>query len=225
MKILCISDEVDPIVYSTSIKKRFGDVDLVVSAGDLPMEYYDFIVSSINKPLLFVYGNHNLSTFPRFGSLGRPFRQLRVDEMREETNWGAHHIGFRTKIESGLLFMGLGGCMRYNSGANQFTERQMFFRILSLLPALLWNRIVHGRWLDVLVTHAPPEGIHDKADPCHRGFRCYRWFLDTFRPSAMIHGHVHLYDLNDVRQSRFAETEVVNAYGHCVITIGEHIDV
>lgn len=33
MKILCISDETDPLIYSKNIAKRYGDVDLVISAG------------------------------------------------------------------------------------------------------------------------------------------------------------------------------------------------
>jgi len=61
MKVLCVSDQIDPLVYSSNIKERYKDIDLVISAGDLPMEYLDFIVSSLNKPVLFVFGNHNLN--------------------------------------------------------------------------------------------------------------------------------------------------------------------
>ena len=45
MKILCISDQIDPLIYSVNIKERYQDVDLVISAGDLPMEYLEFIKS------------------------------------------------------------------------------------------------------------------------------------------------------------------------------------
>ena len=38
MKILCVSDQIDPLIYSVNIKERYRDVDLVISAGDLPME-------------------------------------------------------------------------------------------------------------------------------------------------------------------------------------------
>ena len=63
MKILCVADHVDPLVYSGAIKERFADIDLVLCAEDLPMEYVDFIVSSLNKPTFFVFGNHNLNDF------------------------------------------------------------------------------------------------------------------------------------------------------------------
>jgi hypothetical protein len=36
MKILCVADNIDPLVYSSSIKSRFREVDLVLGAGDLP---------------------------------------------------------------------------------------------------------------------------------------------------------------------------------------------
>ena len=58
MKILCISDQIDPLIYTNSIRQRFADVDLVLCAGDLPMDYLEFIVSSLNKPVFFVFGNH-----------------------------------------------------------------------------------------------------------------------------------------------------------------------
>ena len=57
LRVLYISDKVDPLIYSNNIKKRFGDVDLILSAGDLELDYYGFIVSSLNKPLLFVFGS------------------------------------------------------------------------------------------------------------------------------------------------------------------------
>ena len=66
MKILCVSDQIDPLIYSVNIKERYRDVDLVISAGDLPMEYLEFILSSLNKPLFFVFGNHNLNAMPYY---------------------------------------------------------------------------------------------------------------------------------------------------------------
>ncbi|MEL3900248.1 MAG: metallophosphoesterase, partial [Treponema phagedenis] len=66
MKILCVSDEIDALVYNHNIRGRYADIDLIISAGDLPMEYLEFIVSSLNKPLLFVFGNHNLNEFPYY---------------------------------------------------------------------------------------------------------------------------------------------------------------
>ncbi len=58
MKILCVSDWIDPVIYSENMKERMKDVDLVISCGDISMGYLDFIMSELNKPVFFVVGNH-----------------------------------------------------------------------------------------------------------------------------------------------------------------------
>ncbi|MDR2019761.1 MAG: metallophosphoesterase [Treponema sp.] len=217
MKILCVSDQIDPLVYSASIKERFSDMDLVLSAGDLPLDYLEFIVSSLNKPLLFVFGNHNLKGFRRFV---RPRDSLRND-YGPLPGAGTVHVGSRVKREEGLIVAGLGGSMMYNKGENQYTEFGMMMEIIRLLPALIVNRIFRGRFLDLLLTHAAPRGIHDKEDPCHRGFKVFLWFMHIFRPRYLVHGHIHLYDHRDVRSTRYEDTVVINAYSHYVIDTEE----
>ena len=73
MRLLCIADHVDPLIYSTGLKERYGKVDLVLSAGDLTLGYYDFIVSTLNRPLYFVFGNHHLEQRGHFGKPPDPF--------------------------------------------------------------------------------------------------------------------------------------------------------
>jgi len=216
MKVLCIADHVDPFIYTSGIKARFKDVDLVLSAGDLALEYYDFIVSSLNKPLFFVFGNHHLTHRARY--------QRRPDPMKPPTapepqGVGATYLEGRVLRHGELILAGLGGSMWYNGGENQYTDFGMLLSMLRLLPGLAWNRLVRGRWLDILVTHAPPYGINDLPDPCHTGFRVFLWFMRTFRPRYLVHGHVHLYDRNAVREARYAETTVLNAYDHVVFEI------
>ena len=63
MKILIVSDQVDPFIYNYAIKELFCEIDCVLCAGDLPMDYIDFIVSTLNKPTYFVFGNHNLQEY------------------------------------------------------------------------------------------------------------------------------------------------------------------
>ncbi|MDR2760183.1 MAG: metallophosphoesterase [Spirochaetaceae bacterium] len=220
MKILCISDHIDPLVYSNSIKERFKDIDVVLSAGDLPMEYLEFIVSSLNKSLFFVFGNHNLAELYRYKSsnMAVPHNWITEDT---SYGFGAVHIGSKVKIEEGLIVAGLGGSRRYNRGENQYTEFQMNFEIIKLIPALIINRIFRGRFLDILLTHASPWGIHDKEDPCHRGFKAFLWFMRIFKPKYLIHGHIHLYDLADLRTTRYKDTLVVNAFSHYIIETEE----
>lgn len=218
MRILCVADQIDPLVYSASIKERFGDIDVILSAGDLPLDYLGFIVTSLNKPVYFVFGNHNLKELPYYKpSFEDRMVHHSIDFEAQATSSGAVHIGTKVKREGGLIFAGLGGSYKYNNGRNQFTDFQMMRQIFSLIPRLCWNRVIHGRFLDLLLTHAPPAGIHDKEDRCHKGFPCYLWFMRVFKPKYLIHGHIHLYDLNDVRSTRYENTLVINAYSHYLI--------
>lgn len=222
MKILCVADHVDPLVYSPSIKQRFHDIDIVLSAGDLPMEYLGFIASSLNRPVGFVFGNHNLKTIGQF----RRSAQTQLDRTSIHSQirnyYGSTYLEDRVHRLEGLLIAGLGGSMRYNDGLHQFTEGQMYGRMIRLIPRLLWNRIVHGRYLDILLTHASPRGIHDKQDLCHLGFRSMLWFMRVFKPRYLLHGHIHLYDLNAKRRTRYRETEVINVYDHFVLEIEDN---
>lgn len=218
MKLLCVSDQVDPLVYSTSMKDRFKDVDIVFSAGDLPFEYLDFIVSVLNLPLYFVMGNHDKPPVAPERAVDPSGVVPRWD--RNIPTHGAIDLGFKAKREQGLLIAGLAGCMLYNGGAHQYSDFQMWLAALALVPKLLFNKLLHGRFLDILLTHAPPLGIHDRKDTCHRGFSAFLWLMRAFKPRYLIHGHIHLYDMNDVRLTRYSDTTVINAFGHCVVDLG-----
>jgi len=190
---------------------------MILCAGDLPLDYLDFIISSLNKPLFFVFGNHHTENIKYYikslNSLPGHFRDY--------SGCGAIHLGTTVKKEENLIIAGLGGSMRYNNGPNQFNDFQMYIEVFKLIPRLLWNRIFHGRFIDILLTHAPPKGIHDKNDKCHCGFKAYLWFMNTFKPRFLVHGHIHLYDLCDVRCTKWKNTTIVNAYSHHILNLGD----
>ena len=218
MNLLAVADNVDPRVYSGRIKERFKDINCIIGAGDLDVSYYEYIVSCLNKPLYFVFGNHNLSTLSLFcPTMENAQMHFQHDAMKRA--FGSVCVEGTVKRDSRLniIIAGLGGSRRYNRGSHQFTEFQMVLRILKLIPHLVCHRIIHGRWLDILVTHAPPAGIHDREDCCHRGFKCFLWFMKHFKPRYLIHGHVHLYDINALRSTQYKSTTVLNAYEHIVI--------
>jgi Icc-related predicted phosphoesterase len=70
--------------------------------------------------------------------------------------------------------------------------------VLGLIPALLWNKLLRGRYLDIFVTHSAPEKIQDDTDLPHRGIRAFRWLIKVFKPRLHLHGHVHLYTLSNL---------------------------
>jgi Icc-related predicted phosphoesterase len=204
------------------MKERYGDVDLVLSAGDLPAEYLGFISSMLNKPIVYVSGNHDIDLgvdhllagrWPLKGDLGA------MDDHERAT--GAVDVGFKIKTEAGLIILGLPGSMLYNDGPNQYSEASMTLRIALLAPRLLLNKFFRGRAVDIVLTHAAPRGIHDRNDLCHRGFKCFLWLMRKFKPRWLVHGHIHLYDLGDVRITEYGDTTVINAFGHWIIDTEE----
>jgi uncharacterized protein len=208
MKILAISDIVDGGIYSQDLKSRFGDVDLVLSAGDLPYSYLEFIVSILNKPLLYVRGNHlNLDEWTSEGSV------------RKEPA-GCINIHGKTVLINGLLIGGIQGSMRYNKGPYQYTETQIRGELSKLIPFLLYNKLSRGRYLDILLTHAPASGIGDEPDTAHSGFKSFLDFMKIYTPSLMVHGHVHLYDRNSPYINSYGSTTIINTYGHRLIQVG-----
>ncbi len=220
MKILCISDNRSPIVYSTGIKERFKDIDFVLGAGDLPMDYYGYIVSSLNKNLYFIFGNHNLKYYNQFNESHHfPYETI----TNKQPSFGSSHISDKVVRDkkTGLILAGMGGCSNYNKGKNQYTETQMYFKLFKLIPRLIWNRIFHGRYLDIFLTHTPPMGYNDRKDVCHRGFKAYLWFLKKFKPTYMIHGHIHLYDRNEKREVKYNKTRIINVYDYFVLDLKE----
>ncbi|MBQ9627032.1 MAG: metallophosphoesterase [Treponema sp.] len=233
MKILCVSDEVDPFIYNPAVKQLFGDVGAVLCAGDLPMDYIDFIVSTLNKPTYFVFGNHNLSEYKYYASEFRSSSLSDQNSMEAQASrgHGASYLGFKcvaseitiedtkTKKKRPLLIAGAPGSIDYNHGQCQFTESQMKWKLLSMAPSLMMNKLRYGSYLDIFLTHASPRRIHDKEDPCHKGFECFHDFLKKYEPRYMVHGHIHLYNQNEERVGLYYNTTVVNAYSHHVIEI------
>ncbi|WP_147614590.1 metallophosphoesterase [Treponema pectinovorum] len=243
MKILCVSDQIDPLVYSSLAKERFSDCVAVLSAGDLPSDYIDFIVSTLNKPTFFIFGNHNLSEFGYYHTLKKrnkgphPTIQPGSNPLDMNGSFGGIYVGFKnirykklmiTDPDTGkrrpLLISGISGSKKYNNGLNQYSEFQMKIALIKMIPGLLYNKMRYGKYLDIFLTHASPRHIHDKEDACHQGFECFNSFIKRFSPSYLIHGHIHLYDANEqritaVKNRADKETLVINAYSHIILNL------
>jgi Icc-related predicted phosphoesterase len=204
VKILAVSDRVVKGIYSPHIRERFGDVDMVISCGDLSYSYLEFIVSMLNVPCFFVHGNHDGPIHTADGCV-----------LAEPGGWT--DLDGRTAEAKGVLLGGLEGSIRYRpDGCYQYTEAEMKFKVLQLSWALVMNRLRYGRYLDILVTHAPPLGIHDGADWPHRGFKVFLNLMAFFRPRYLLHGHKHIYG-PETWQTHYQDTEVINVYPYRVI--------
>lgn len=210
MKVLAVSDKVLDTLYSSNVWSKFPDIELIIGCGDLPYYYLEFLVSSFDVPLVYVHGNHDAG--PQFGSgRGQITRAL-----------GGQAIDSRTiKIEN-LLLAGLGGSMRYRPHAQyMFTESEMNRQVMRLIPHFVWNRQRYGRYLDVLVAHSPPYGIHDREDLPHTGFKVFLKIMEWFRPRFLLHGHIHIYRQDTIRETQYQNTEVINVYPYRILEIPE----
>lgn len=206
MRILTVSDKVVDWIYSPQIREKFGDVELVLSCGDLPFYYLEYIVSILNVPLFYVMGNHDKRVEYASNGWARTAPQ------------GCTNVDNRVIQHKGLLIGGLEGSMHYSSEPRfQYTDPEMHCKVLRIAPQLLLNRIFRGRYLDILITHAPPYRIHDGRDLCHRGFRAFLRFMDLFKPRYLIHGHTHLHSHNQTAVTPYKETQVVNIFGYWVL--------
>ncbi len=206
MRILTISDRIVPILYSPRIVTRLEKIDVVLSCGDLPFYYLDFVSSMLGAPCYYVFGNHAQGL-----EYGLTLPAHRVAGM---------NLDERLVYERGVLIAGLEGSRRYNQTPRfQYTETQMWLKIVRLIPALLRARVRYGRYLDILITHAPPLGIHDGPDLAHTGFAAFLTFMRWFRPRYLIHGHKHVYRPDEVVETVYYDTVVINTYGFRILEI------
>lgn len=208
MRVLAVSDLVEPQLYSNSLKNWLGPIDLLISCGDLPPYYLDFLASQLDVPLMHVLGNHCY--------VAHDVETKRCDP---DEYLGAYNLDGRVAMHNGLILAGLEGSPMYNMGPHQYTEQRVAWKLLRLSMALVLEKVQTGRYLDVMVTHAPPRGIHDNQDIAHKGFESLLSFIDRFKPSLLLHGHTHRYDPSQPTHTRHGATEIINVYGHALLTL------
>jgi uncharacterized protein len=189
VKILLISDKPSPALYDHFNPDIFQGVNIVISCGDLPAYYLEFIITMLNVPCYYVPGNHD-TAFVKKPPPGWDLLDGKV-------------IDFQ-----GLSIMGFGGSMKYKVGPFQYTEKEMKARLLRMKPKL-WRK---KNKIDILVTHAPAENLGDLEDLPHKGFKTFQYILDHYKPKYFLHGHVHLNYSRNPRQIKYGETEIINGY-------------
>jgi uncharacterized protein len=208
--ILAVSDEIDPRIHSASVRERMGHVAFVVGCGDLPASYLEFLADALNKPVYYVLGNH-AEELTKGG-----------ERCKARTPMGAIDLGGRVVRDggTGLILAGFPGSPRYGENEPaQYAEWEIWLMAAKMAPRLLWNKLRHGRAVDVLVTHAPPRRVNDREDHAHRGFEALRTLDRWLRPAVHLHGHIHLYDRSLPHETRFEGARVVNVFPYRVVEV------
>ncbi len=188
VRVLAVSDVTDQLLLADL--SSVATANLILACGDLPFDYLRYLMDALDLPLVFVPGNHDrdLSGY-RTSRAGLTVRS----GLPARPPWpsGAINADGRVVDVAGLRVAGLGGCLRYSGGANQYTDRQQARRARALRATAWWHRRRDGQGVDVLLTHAPPLGVGDGADLAHRGFSSYRSLVAALQPRVLLHGHVH----------------------------------
>ncbi len=214
VRVLAVADEVDEGLAAGVSGSR--SADLILACGDLPAGYLAALMNATDAPLVFVPGNHDpdLSGYrqTRAGLITRAGFPARVP-------WplGAVSADGAVVDVAGLRVAGLGGCLRYGPGPNQYSERQQARRAKRLRRLARRRARRDHRGVDVLLTHAPPREFGDGDDPAHRGFRCYHDLLADLAPRALLHGHVRAG--GDAAIRRAGPTAVCNVMGWRVLDL------
>lgn len=196
MRVMAIADEPAKRLWEHLDKSLLEGVDLILSAGDLPASYLSFLTCFTHAPILYVHGNHDTR-----------YEQTPPD--------GCFDCEDKILIYNGIRILGLGGSMRYKDGTCMYSESEMQKRIRRLR-----FRLHRTGGIDILLTHAPVRGLGDGEDICHRGFECFKPFLEKYVPAFMVHGHMHKSYVHDFKpEQSYGETRVLNASSYIFFDI------
>jgi calcineurin-like phosphoesterase family protein len=214
VRVLAVSDEVVESLWTGQVREH--QVELILGAGDLPFDYLEFLASALDRPCVFVPGNHDqdLTGYQRRRGLwlrsGFP------------ASWpgpeGGLNVDGQVHDVAGLRIAGLGGSIRYNTGPNQWTEREQTRRARKLVRTAERRSKRDGRRVDVLLTHSPPRHLGDREDPPHRGFECLHDTIERLRPAFLVHGHIHPHG-ERVPDRTSGSTRLINTVGYRILDI------
>lgn len=196
MRILLLADEESKYYWDYFEKSKLDGIDLILSCGDLAPQYLSFIATFSKAPVLYVHGNHD-----KCYAQTPPEGCICIDD--DVYNY------------KGVRIMGLGGCMCYNYGEHQYTQKEMTKRAKKLR-----RKVKKQGGIDILLTHSPAYHLNDSEDLPHTGFEVFLEIMDTYKPKVFAHGHVHInYGRDFKRESVYNETKVINAYERFIIEI------
>lgn len=203
--LMLLADFVHPFVYREGFPQGVPPLDAVLVAGDVPGSYLEFVATKLPVPVIYVPGNH-------------ANEYVNEGDGRHEPR-GVINAHGRVLEVGGLRIAGWGGVPRYREGGSgQYSDAQIRWG----LTRLGWQ--LGRRPLDILLTHAPPEGPHAGSDFAHRGCPALNAFMRRTRPQLLVHGHIHEYEGKKVEyQDPETGTRVINAYGYRVVTLGQPV--
>ena len=224
MLLLCVSDTESGILKSLIKHEPHlikGTVDLIVSCGDLRLEYIDTLACAFGCDYVYVNGNHDMKEKDRHADEHKPFPFGILKQVSSGRAKDSKDIDERC-LQPGpdWLICGLEGSRWYNGrSGKQYREEEMLKKIKRLNKTIVDIRKKSSFRDVIVVSHAPVAGIHDQPDACHRGFEAFKHFIEGVNPRLWLHGHVHLHNVMDVQKTVTGQTTIVNCYEYKFIKL------
>jgi uncharacterized protein len=204
---LAVSDDVDPALGHEVNRAGLGVLDAVVGAGDLEPDYLGFLADAFHAPLVYVRGNHDR---------GGRWAESVATSCPDPLSSGRIHDVVGVPVIA-LEWPGL------RHGDRQRHDGSAWVDAGRTLAHLLPRRFSAGGPV-VVLSHAPPRGLGDRAaDAYHVGFSAYRVLLDRLRPPLWLHGHVPPASVEGWRHDHNG-TAVVNTTGAVLVELCPPVD-
>ncbi|MDR3149338.1 MAG: metallophosphoesterase [Oscillospiraceae bacterium] len=195
MKLLTVSDMESAYIWDHFDPEAFRGIDLIISCGDLKASYLSFLVTMIPAPLLYVRGNHD-------------------ERYKNKPPEGCMSIEEKFVTVKGLRIGGLSGCKSHGSNGLVFSEEKMADKVRKLE-----KEVRKAGGIDILATHAPSFDLGDGPDEFHKGFECYRDFIERWQPKFHLYGHRHLRGSPVDKRALLThgETQLINTTGYRIV--------
>lgn len=201
---LAVSDDPDPALGHAANRVGLGPLDALVGCGDLEPEYLGFLADAFHVPLAYIRGNHDR---------GGRWDESVVHAAPQPLATGRLH-------DVGGLWVAALEWPGIRHRDQQRHDGTAWLDALRLAGRQEARRLLHGAGPGVVLSHAPPRGVGDRAaDPYHVGYEGYRWLLDRWQPPLWLHGHVPPASVERWRVAHEG-TEVVNVTGAVLVEIG-----
>ena len=224
MRILAVADKESSTLVNwiELAEPNLKLLDLIVSCGDLSKDYLEYLACALGIDIVRVRGNHDQAQFSK-GEEGKDPHRFFEGPAYEERFEGIKDIHGRLFFFGNWVIVGFEGSLWYNGEGPQHTENEMRRIVRQVAGKLRLTRFAD--WFSrasrkmMVISHAPPFGIHDGLDLCHRGFDCFHQLLSSFSPALWIHGHTATASLAQNQVSKSINTTVLNAYEYKFIRL------
>lgn len=184
MRIVAMSD-----THGYHKKLTVPDGDVFIHAGDFSMrarieqvqEFTHWLDSLPHKHKIIVPGNHDIAC------------ESNSRSMMKDMFGSSIYLDHEYHEIDGVVFFG----SPYTTAIKDPSDWSFDYPRGGRRGALLWEPILHGNGMDILITHGPAYGILDKVSDPHFGEDAHvgeKWLsniIEKHNPTLHIFGHIH----------------------------------